>query len=195
MALKVVLVYGSVRENRQGIKAARFMKKKLEERGYEVNFIDPKEWDLPLLEKMYKSYEEGQVPEKLEKLQKIISEADGYVLVSAEYNHGPPAPLKNLLDHFLEEYYAKASALVTYSAGSFGGVRAAVQWRAILSEMGMPSIPTVLPVPRVQDSFDEDGNPEDEKWHERSERFLNEFEWYATALKSQRDAKGKPNSK
>ncbi|MFB6246140.1 MAG: NADPH-dependent FMN reductase [Candidatus Pacearchaeota archaeon] len=193
MTLKVVLVYGSVRENRQGIKAARFMKKKLEERGYEVNFIDPKEWGLPLLEKMYKSYDEDQAPEKLQKLQKIIDEADGYILVSAEYNHGPPAALKNLLDHFLEEYYTKASALVTYSAGSFGGVRAAVEWRAILSEMGMPSIPTVLPIPKVQDAFDDDGSPQDEKYHERAEKFLSEFEWYAMALKQKREAEGKPN--
>lgn len=193
MTLKVVLVYGSVRENRQGIKAARFMKKKIEDRGYEVDFIDPKEWDLPLLEKMYKSYEEGQAPDKLQKLQKIMDNADGYVLVSAEYNHGPPAALKNLLDHFLEEYYTKASALVTYSAGSFGGVRAAVEWRAILSEMGMPSIPSVLPISKVQDAFDEEGNPKDEKYHERAEKFLNEFEWYVTALKQKREADGKPN--
>ena len=53
-----------------------------------------------------------------------------FAIVSGEYNHGIPPGLKNLLDHFLEEYFFRPSAIVCYSAGQFGGVRAAMQLRA-----------------------------------------------------------------
>ncbi len=61
-----------------------------------------------------------------------------------------------------------------------------MQLRAMLCELGTPSIPSLLPVPRVQDAFDEDGRPLDEAWHKRAARFLGELEWYANALKSAR---------
>ena len=89
--------------------------------------------------------------------------------------------------HFLEEYFFKPSAIMCYSAGSFGGVRAAMTLRAMLAEMGMPSIPSLLPVPRVQTAFADDGTPSDEAWYRRAERFLVEFEWYANAMKAARE--------
>ena len=82
----------------------------------------------------------------------------------------------------------RPSAIVCYSAGAFGGVRAAMQLRAMLSELGTPSIPSLLPVPRVQDAFDDDGRPHDESYHRRAARFLDELEWYANALKAARQA-------
>ncbi len=54
MSLKIVIFYGSVRSERQGIKAARFIVKKCQERKHEVTLIDPVEYPLPLLDKMYK---------------------------------------------------------------------------------------------------------------------------------------------
>ena len=78
-----------------------------------------------------------------------------YVIVSGSYNHSIPPPLSNLLDHFLEEYFFKPSAIMCYSAGAFGGVRAAMQLRAMLAEMGMSSIPSLLPFPKAQEMLDE----------------------------------------
>ena len=59
MDLKVAVIYGSVRTDRQGIKAAKYLHAKLLERGYQVDFIDPLEYKLPFLDKMYKEYEPG----------------------------------------------------------------------------------------------------------------------------------------
>ena len=92
----------------------------------------------------------------------LIKAADAFIIVSGEYNHSIPPALSNLLDHFLEEYFWRPSAIVCYSAGAFGGVRAAMQLRAMLCELGTPSIPSLLPVPNVQDAFDENGHPLDE---------------------------------
>lgn len=186
LRLNTAVIYGSARQGRQGIKAARFVVRKLEERGHAVTLVDSLEHQLPLLDLMYKEYEEGTAPKAMEAVGKILNAADGFVIVSAEYNHSIPAALKNLLDHFQSEYLYKPSAIVTYSAGPFGGVRALINLRAILAELGTPSIPSAFPVSQVQDAFDDDGNPLDQAYDERIVKFLDEYEWYANALKHAR---------
>lgn len=190
MSLNTAVIYGSVRgERRQGIKAARFIVKNLERRGHDVTLVDPLEHKLPLLDLMYKEYEDGQAPDAIEQVGRILEDADGFIIVSAEYNHGEPAALKNLLDHYQSEYLYKPSGIVTYSAGSFGGVRALITLRAILAELGSPSIPSAFPVPKVGRAFDDEGNALDNIYVQRIEKFLDEFEWYANALKHAREAK------
>ena len=84
------------------------------------------------------------------------------------------------------------SAIVSYSAGRFGGVRAAVALRTILAEMGMPSVPSAHSIPTIQTVLTEDGLA-NEPWIDKvTERFLAEFEWYACALSAKRAAKGTP---
>jgi NAD(P)H-dependent FMN reductase len=185
-SLDLLVIYGSVRRDRQGIKAARFILGECTGRGHRATLIDPAEERLPLLDRMYKEYGPGQAPESLERLAGRIKAADGFIIVSGEYNHSIPPALSNLLDHFLEEYFWRPSAIVCYSAGAFAGVRAAMQLRAMLCELGTPSIPSLLPVPRVQDAFDEDGRPHDDTYPRRAARFLDELEWYANALKAAR---------
>src|SRR4029077_8299678 len=171
-----------------GIKAARFIVNECTGRGHSATLIDPVEDRLPLLDRMYKEYAPGQAPEVLERLAGLIKAADAFIIVSGEYNHSIPPALSNLLDHFLEEYFWRPSAIVCYSAGGFGGVRAAMQLRAMLCELGTPSIPSLLPVPRVQDAFDDEGRPHDAAYHLRAGRFLDELEWYANALKIARQS-------
>lgn len=186
MSLKIVIFYGSVRSERQGIKAARFIVKKCQERKHEVTLIDPVEYPLPLLDKMYKEYDPDKAPPVLQRMAKVIIPADAYIVVSGEYNHTIPPALANLMDHFLDEYFWKPSGIVCYSAGSFGGVRASIALRSMLAEMGTSSIPSVLPIPRVQDAFTDDGTPTDERSHQRAAEFLEELEWYASALREAR---------
>lgn len=191
MPLNIVVIYGSTRQERQGIKGARFVVKKLEERKHNVTFIDPFEYELPLLEKMYKEYKKGEAPETLEKLHKIMEKADAYALVSAEYNHGVPPALKNIIDHFMGEGFFKPALIAAYSAGHFGGARVTLSWRTILPETGIITVPSTFLMSAVQDSFDEKGNPKDKKYHERIKKPLDELEWYAKALKNARK-KGTP---
>lgn len=186
MALKFLVLYGSVRSERQGIKYARFLVTQLVARGHTVDLVDPLHSRLPLLDRMYKEYPRGAAPSPLPELAVLIRAADGFMIVSGEYNHGIPPALKNLLDHFLEEWFWRPSAIACYSAGAFGGVRAAMQLRATLAELGMPSIPSIQPMPKVQDQFNDDGTPRDPAHVRRVARFLDEFEWYATALKQAR---------
>ena len=123
MSLHFAVFYGSVRSERQGIKYARFLNAQLAARGHQVSFVDPLEYRLPLLDKMHKEYPVGAAPDPLPELADIIRSADGFMIVSGEYNHSIPPALTNLLDHFLEEWFWRPSAIACYSAGAFGGVR------------------------------------------------------------------------
>jgi NAD(P)H-dependent FMN reductase len=189
--MKVAVIYGSNRSERQGIKAAKFIVNKLVERNLEVVLVDTLEYNLPFLDKMHKEYPQGEAPEVMEKVHQILESSDGFVVVTGEYNHSIPPALKNLLDHFQSEYYFKPSGIVSYSAGAFGGLRAAVHLRAILAELGMPSIPSIFPVPSVQNAFDNNGIPLNENFNNWVKKFLDEFEWYLEAFKNQRQ-KGVP---
>ncbi|MEZ5827265.1 MAG: NAD(P)H-dependent oxidoreductase [Hyphomicrobiales bacterium] len=192
MPLLFPVILGSVRRDRQGIKAARYVIDKLKARGDEPVLVDPCEKELPLLDRMYKEHPKGEAPPLLEELADLFRRADGFVIVSGEYNQSVPPALKNLLDHFLEEYFWRPSAIVSYSAGRFGGVRAAVALRTILAEMGMPSVPSVLAIPTIGSALNDDGST-NEAWIDKAaDRFLEEFEWYAEALKRQREAEGTP---
>ena len=192
MSCKIAVIYGSVRSQRQGIKAARFIVNKLKERNHEVTLIDPLEYKLPLLDKRYMDYKPGTAPESIERVAQILKNSDGFVIVSAEYNHSVPPALKNILDHYYNEYLLKPAAIATYSGGPFGGVRAAVHLRAILGELRMVSIPTMFPIAMVQDAFDEKGNSIEKEYDKRVVKFLDEFEWYCNALKEGRK-KGLPH--
>jgi NAD(P)H-dependent FMN reductase len=186
---KIALIVGSVRRDRQGIKVARWIEEKLKNRNHIVFFVDPLELNLPLLDRMYKEMENPS--ERLKDLRNKIKDAEGYLSVTPEYNHSTSAAMKNTLDYFLEEYYFKPSAIVSYSPGGFGGVNAAQHLRHIFAELGAPSIPSSFPISRVQDVFDEYGKLVDERYDKRVIRFLDEFEWYIEAFKNQR-AKGTP---
>lgn len=192
MGLLIPVILGSVRTERQGIKAARYIVGTLTSRGHEPVLVDPKEKKLPLLERRYKEYPKGEAPPILEELAQLYRRADGFMIVTAEYNNSVPPALKNLLDHFLEEYYWRPSAIVSYSAGRFGGVRAAVALRSILAALGMPSVPSTLPIPTIHTALTEDGLPKESWIDGAADRFLTEFEWYATALAAKRGSYGTP---
>ncbi|MGI3899113.1 MAG: NADPH-dependent FMN reductase [Janthinobacterium lividum] len=192
MPLHYAVLLGSVRRDRMGLRAARMIVSALVARGHQATLVDPLELRLPLLDRMYKEYPPGEAPHDLARLAELYRGVDGFVMVSAEYNNGIPPALKNLLDHFLEEYFFRPSAILCYSAGQYGGVRAAMQLRMTLAELGMPSIPSLLPIAKIGQALDENGVPADPRTERATTRFLDEFDWYARALKRERDLSGTP---
>ena len=187
MDLTVSLIYGSVRTERQGIRAVRYLEKRLNERRIKVNLIDPMIDRLPFLDKMHKEYPPGEAPEMMESISKRLDESDGFLIVTGEYNHSVPPALKNLLDHFQREYLFKPSAIACYSAGQFGGMRAAVHLRAIVGELGMPAISSLLSFPSIKETVDEAGNLIEGRLEKGANRFLDEFVWVMEALKVKRE--------
>jgi len=185
-SLTIPILFGSVRHDRAGIRACRWIMTALAERGHHPVLVDAAALDLPLLDRMYKEYAPGTAPAPLDELAALYGRADGFLVVSGEYNHAAPAALKNLLDTFLEEYFWRPSGIVCYSAGQFGGVRAAMQLRMTLAELGMSSVPSLMPIPRIAEALDEDGKAASSALDLSLARFLDEFLWYCTALATER---------
>src|SRR5688500_14976057 len=92
--LSIAVLLGSVRRDRTGSGVAKLVVRELERRDHTVALVDPLELQLPLLDRMYKEHPKGEAPEPLERLAEIYRKADGFLVVSGEYNHGIPPALK-----------------------------------------------------------------------------------------------------
>lgn len=102
-----------------------------------MTLVDPLDYSLEPVFKPHFAYAKSQVPDKLDALAEQIDAADGYVMVSPEYNHSMSPALCHLLNHFGSSLFSfKPSAIATYSAGQWGGARAAVGMRTFLGELG-----------------------------------------------------------
>lgn len=194
----IPILQGSVRSERMGDRAAKWVLAQLVARGHDAVIVDAAALELPLLDKMWKEIKQDPAPQyvqlhrKLAPLAELYARADGYVVVCGEYNHSIPPALSNLIDHFLEEYAFRPAAIVCYSAGIFGGVRSAMQLRALLPEVGLSSIPSLQPIPKIGSVLDPDGVDPTRQLDHRSRKFFDEFDWYLRALKAERD-KGVPS--
>ena len=193
----IAVLQGSVRSERMGSRAAKWVMAQLKQRGHTPVLVDAAELDLPVLDKMWKelkkdkSTKNEELKKKLAKVAELYAKADGFAIVSAEYNHSVPPGLTNLIDYFLEEYGFRPSAIICYSTGGYGGVRAAMQLRALLPEVGMTSIPSLQPIPKIQEALSEEGVALTQELAEKSGKFFDEFEWYMRAMKVERE-KGVP---
>lgn len=188
--LTISIFLGSVRRNRHGKKVADWIEQECKKRGYTIHLIDPLDHkDLLVLTDQYKTKTDPS--EDFTKVKNWIEDSDAYIAITPEYNHGYSGALKNMLDCFLEEYFFKCFGIVTYSAGPFGGIRAAEPLRAVCAELGASAIPISLAISSVMKTFDPKGKLTDDSYNKRIGRFLDELEWYASELKINRE-KGKP---
>jgi NAD(P)H-dependent FMN reductase len=185
--LVVSVLHGSVRTGRFGIGLANLVVEKLKSRGHTVNFVDALEVKLPLLEKPFHHYKPDEVvPENIAALAQQFNAADAFIIVDGEYNHGPTPGILNLLDHFYHgQYKFKVAGIATYGA-SAGGARSAYALRNTLGELGLVTAPTLFTLPNVWAAI-ADGkfsNPDSEK---ALDKFVNEWEFFAAAVKAQRE--------
>jgi NAD(P)H-dependent FMN reductase len=195
VADKVLVFYGSYRRDRMGIRLADFLVARLKTRGVDVEFIDAKALNLPMLDRMYKEYPAGTAPPALEELAQKIKAADAFLFVVGEYNWGVQPGMKNLTDHFLEEWFWRPAAIASYSAGRLSGARSATAWHGTLSEMGMIVISSILSVGPIGQTLGPDGEPLGEagKGLEKAfPRFADDLSWWTEAAKAQRAKRAPP---
>lgn len=191
----ILVFYGSYRRDRLGIRLAHFLTAQLAARGHAAELIDAQAVGLPMLDRMFKEYAPGEAPPAMAELAGKIRAASGFLLVAGEYNWGPQPGLKNLTDHFLEEWFWRPAAIATYSAGVLGGARANLAWRGILGEMGMVVISSTLTVGRIGHALDEHAAPTGEagaRLAHEAPRFLADLEWWAEAAARQRAERAPP---
>jgi len=192
---RILVLYGSYRSDRQGIRLAEYLVRSLRKRGADAELIDAKAVGLPMLDRMYKEYPVGEAPPALEQLAAKIRDAHAFVFVTGEYNWGQQPGLKNLTDHFLEEWFWRPAAVASYSAGRLAGAHATVAWHGTLSEMGMVVISSTLAVGGIGNALDESGEPTGEAGAALTRafpRFADDLAWWTEAAREQRSRAAPP---
>ncbi|MBI5319312.1 NADPH-dependent FMN reductase [Bradyrhizobium sp.] len=195
MSNRILVLYGSYRSDRLGIRLANFVVEGFRARGDDVELIDAREVNLPMLDRMYKEHRKGEAPAVLETLAGKIRDADGFVFITGEYNWGMQPGLKNLTDHFLEEWFWRPAAIASYSAGRFAGARAAVMWHGTLSEMGMVVVSSTISAGPIAQTLSEDAKPVGDGGKALANafpRFADDLIWWVEAAKAQRARKNPP---
>jgi NAD(P)H-dependent FMN reductase len=195
MPSRILVLYGSYRSDRAGIRLANYLVRELRARGEDAELIDAKAVGLPMLDRMYKEFPKGEAPAAMEELAGKIRAADAFVFVVGEYNWGVQPGLKNLTDHFLEEWFWRPAAIASYSAGRIAGARSGTSWHGILSEMGMVVISSTIAVGPISDTLDAEGNAAGSaaKALERAfPRFADDLAWWTEACREQKARKAPP---
>jgi NAD(P)H-dependent FMN reductase len=197
--MKFLLFLGTTRDStppkpaRLGLRVAKASLECLQAQfnDHEFELIDALDYPLEPVFKPHFAYPKSKAPTALNDLADKIESADGFIMISPEYNHSMSPALANLLNHFGSSLFSyKPSAIVTYSAGQWGGMRAAVGMRTFLSELGCLSVSAMIHVPKAQDVFAEDGslqpNEEQSSWFNYFGRTFNQLDWWAKATKGHR---------
>ncbi|CCD94045.1 putative NADPH-dependent FMN reductase [Bradyrhizobium sp. ORS 375] len=195
MSNRILVLYGSYRSDRMGIRLAQFVVDGLRGKGQDVELIDAKAVGLPMLDRMFKEYKPGEAPAAMAELAAKIRAADGFVFVTGEYNWGMQPGLKNLTDHFLEEWFWRPAAIASYSAGRLAGARAATAWHGTLSEMGMVVVSSTLAVGPIGQALSAEGKPTGDAGQALAHafpRFADDLLWWVEAAREQRARKAPP---
>lgn len=158
---------------------------------HEFELIDALDYPLEPVFKPHFSYAQNKAPLALEELANKIMSADGFIMISPEYNHSISPALTNLLNHFGSSLFSyKPSTIVTYSAGQWGGMRAAVGMRTFLSELGCLPVSAMIHVPKAQEVFTAEGamqaEEEQASWFDYFGRAFNQMIWWAQAASEHR---------
>jgi NAD(P)H-dependent FMN reductase len=176
--LFIPILQGTNRKDRQSAHVAKWVLAKMQQRpDIETQLFDVRDFHLP-----YDNYGQ-QIKDQFPEWRDAIIRADGLVIVTPEYNHGPPGTLKGVLDLLLREYVHKAVAFVGVSAQVWGGTRVIESMINMVRELGLAVTFTDLNFPRVHTLFDENGNVKDEAYEKRAQDFLDELVWMATTLR------------
>ncbi|MBH0027393.1 NAD(P)H-dependent oxidoreductase [Pseudoalteromonas sp. SWN29] len=198
--MKILVFLGTVRDStpprpaRLGERVGKACIECLNEQfsDHEFELIDALDYPSEKVFKPHFSYAQGKAPSMLNTLADKIKAADGYVMISPEYNHSMSPALSDLLNHFGSSLFSyKPSAIVTYSAGQWGGLRAAISMRSFLSELGCLPVSAMIHVPKAQEVFNDDGSvqvgQEKSSWFNYFHRTFGQLIWWAQAAKNQSD--------
>ena len=185
----ILVLYGSYRSDRLGIRLANYLVTALMASGVHAELVDARAVNLPMLDRMYKEYPKGAAPPAMETLAAKLRTADAFVFVTGEYNWGPQPGLKNLTDHFMEEWFWRPAAIASYSNGRFSGVRSGTLWHGILAEMGMVVISSALAVGPIEQTLNAEAQPigsSGEALQAAFARFAADLAWWTDAARSKR---------
>lgn len=185
--LNIKVIISSTRENRFGTTVGTWFYDIAALRDeLDVELIDLRDYPMPFFDGAM-SPAGGHIAEEAKPWAEKINEADGFVIVAAEYNHGPTAVLKNALDHLYHQWNRKTVAFVSYGAAA-GGARAVQQLRQTTIELQMAPLREAVVIPMAFAAFGEDGQPVNDALNDRANAVLDQLTWWTRALKQARES-------
>ena len=188
--LKIQIILGSTRQNRFGDKPARWIYKEAKKRKeIETEFLDLRDYPLEFYdEPVPPTMLNGNYSDEMAKRWvKKVGEADAYIIVAPEYNHGYPAVLKNALDYPYSEWNNKPVGFISY--GGVGGARSIQQLRQVAIQLQMAPIRNSIHIPSFWKMLDENGKLKPGAFNslkESADGFFDQLIWWAKALKKAR---------
>jgi len=180
---KIAIISSSVRTGANSPRVAQYLKQYINAHKLaEASIIDLANYQFPIFDERLKFLKNPSEP-VLDFAAKIKA-ADALIIVTPEYNGGYPASLKNVVDLLHEEWKRKPIAISMVSAGPFAGTQVVTSLLFSLWKIGATMVPTMFPVPSVQNNFDEKGNPiqDREAIDKRAASFVSELLWYTEKL-------------
>lgn len=176
--LNLVLIYGSIREGRYCDIIANWASAQVRKhQEFALEIVDPAKLSL--------QPQSEQNPD-LHALRTCLDRADAFIVITPEYNHGYPAPLKHLIDSVSREWQAKPLAFVSYG-GVSGGLRAVEQLRQVFAELHVATMRNSVSFANAWEQFDDQGRLYAATRAEKSmEMMLAQLHWWAVALKDAR---------
>lgn len=188
MKYKLKVIIGSTRPSRKGpIVAEWFLKIAQQHSDFEIELLDLKEIDLPLMDEPNHPSMRQYTNEHTKKWSKTIDEGDAFVFVTPEYNYCAPATFKNAMDYLFQEWQEKPVGFVSYG-GLSGGTRAVQDLKAPITTLGMMPLPQAVNIPFFTNFINEDSVFEAKESLEKSANvMLNKLTDWAKALKEMRE--------
>jgi NAD(P)H-dependent FMN reductase len=185
--LKIKVVLGSTRPKRFGEQPAQWITEKAKVKGFDVELLDLRDYPMPFFdEAVSPSYKkEPYANPVVQKWTAKVAEADGFIFIVAEYNHGYTAVLKNAIDYVGAEWTRKPVVFVGY--GSAGGARAVEQLREVVAEREMAPVRNAVHIVNPWASLDEKGIYNFAPNEAAADLMLDQFEWWTKALKTARN--------
>ncbi len=187
--IKIQVIIGSTRQNRSGHIPAQWIFSELQkQKNVDAELIDLRDYQLPFFdEPVSPSTSGGKYTNNIAtKWAKKVSEGDGFIIVTPEYNHGYPAILKNALDYVYKEWNNKPVAFVSYG-GISGGIRSVEQLREVVIELGLIPTKTGVHIPFFRKLIDDKGNFNAEHLQKNADTLLKELLFFAELLKTARE--------
>ena len=191
--INLKIIVASTRQNRFSQYPAGWLYEEAKKlAGIEVELLDLRDYDLPFFnEPISPSMAQGDYTNELvARWAKKIAEADAYLVVTPEYNHGYSAILKNAFDHIYKEWNNKPIGFLSY--GSVGGARSVEQLRQVAIELQMAPIRNAVHISSPWLLLEANGQLKPgsfDSLKENAERLFNQLVWWAKALKTARQSK------
>jgi NAD(P)H-dependent FMN reductase len=192
--MKLQVIVGSTRPARAADKVVRWVTGQALHEAFDTEVIDLRDWPLPMFGEHAGSIGDPNDPSysdpAVRQWNRKIAEADAYLVITPEYNHSVPGELKNAIDSvfFSFAFRNKPMAMVGYSGGIGGGIRAIEHLTQIAVEVEAAPLRSTVVLPFVDKAFTEDGEPADAATEISMQILLEDLAWWAAALRNARAA-------